>query len=73
MDPHTHAERYRAWPSLAHQRLLGPDRGVPLAEVSDLLVERDNPFGRLTHVAPAARLSETPASWLRPAAPFSSN
>jgi hypothetical protein len=39
-----------------------------LADVSDLLVECDGPFGRLTQVALAARLSETPASWSRPAA-----
>ena len=40
-----------------------------LADVQDLLAERDSPFGRLRHVVPAARLSETPASWLRPAVP----
>ena len=39
------------------------------ADVADLLTERDSPFGRLTHVLPAARLSETPASWSRPAVP----
>lgn len=41
-----------------------------LADVGDLLAERDSPFGRLRHVLPAARLSETPASWSRsPALP----
>ena len=28
-----------------------------------------SPFGRLRHVVPAAQLSETPASWFRPAVP----
>jgi crotonobetainyl-CoA:carnitine CoA-transferase CaiB-like acyl-CoA transferase len=41
-----------------------------LADVADLLAERDSPFGLLRHVAPAARLSETPASWARPAVPL---
>jgi crotonobetainyl-CoA:carnitine CoA-transferase CaiB-like acyl-CoA transferase len=48
-------------------------RGVAdqtLADVQDLLAERDSPFGRLRHVVPAARLSETPASWARPAVPL---
>jgi crotonobetainyl-CoA:carnitine CoA-transferase CaiB-like acyl-CoA transferase len=41
-----------------------------LADVGDLLAESDSPFGRLRHVAPAARLSETPASWSRPPVPL---
>ena len=41
-----------------------------LAEVDDLLATCDSPFGRLRHVAPAAHLSETPASWSRPAVPL---
>jgi crotonobetainyl-CoA:carnitine CoA-transferase CaiB-like acyl-CoA transferase len=41
-----------------------------LAEVDDLLATCDSPFGRLRHVAPAAILSETPASWSRPAVPL---
>ena len=40
------------------------------AAVEDLLVESDTPFGRLRHVRPAARLSETPAAWARPAVPL---
>jgi hypothetical protein len=40
------------------------------AGVGDLLAERDSPFGRLTYVVPAARLSETPASWSRPPVPL---
>jgi crotonobetainyl-CoA:carnitine CoA-transferase CaiB-like acyl-CoA transferase len=41
-----------------------------LADVDHLLAERDSPFGRLRHVIPAARLSETPPSWARPPAPL---
>jgi crotonobetainyl-CoA:carnitine CoA-transferase CaiB-like acyl-CoA transferase len=40
-----------------------------LADVGDLLAPCESPFGRLVHVAPAARLSETPAFWPRPPVP----
>ncbi len=40
------------------------------ADVDDLLTERDSAFGRLRHVVPAARLSETPAGWSEPAVPL---
>ncbi|PYO37792.1 MAG: carnitine dehydratase [Candidatus Rokuibacteriota bacterium] len=42
---------------------------LTLLAVDDLLAETDTPFGRLRHVAPPARLSETPAFWSRPAVP----
>jgi crotonobetainyl-CoA:carnitine CoA-transferase CaiB-like acyl-CoA transferase len=38
--------------------------------VQDLLADMDSPFGPLRHVVPAARLSETPAFWSRPAVPL---
>jgi crotonobetainyl-CoA:carnitine CoA-transferase CaiB-like acyl-CoA transferase len=41
-----------------------------LEDVDDLLISSVTPFGRLRHVAPAARLSETPACWTRPAVPL---
>lgn len=47
-------------------------RGAPeltLEAVQDLLADMDSPFGRLRHVLPAARLSETPAFWSRPSVP----
>jgi hypothetical protein len=44
-----------------------PDQTV--ADVDDLLTERDSPFGRLRHVVPPARLSETPCAWTRPPVP----
>ncbi len=40
------------------------------ADAQDLLTTRDTPFGRLTHVVPAARLSDTPCLWSRPAVPL---
>lgn len=39
-------------------------------DIEDLLIETDSPFGRLTHVAPAVQLSETPTRWERPSVPF---
>jgi crotonobetainyl-CoA:carnitine CoA-transferase CaiB-like acyl-CoA transferase len=39
-------------------------------QVSDLLTDANTPFGRLSHVVPAARLSETPAFWARPPVPL---
>jgi crotonobetainyl-CoA:carnitine CoA-transferase CaiB-like acyl-CoA transferase len=45
-----------------------PDPG--LDDVRDLLEETDTPFGPMTGVRPVARLSETPASWARPAVPL---
>ncbi len=38
-----------------------------------LLMEHDSPWGRVTHLAPAVQLSETPGRWLRPAAPRGSH
>ncbi len=43
---------------------------LSLDDVADLLAESDTPFGRLRHVVPAPRLSETPAFWSRPAVPL---
>lgn len=43
---------------------------LTLEDVADLLTDADTPFGRLRHVVPAARLSETPAFWSRPAVPL---
>lgn len=39
------------------------------ADVGDLLATCESPFGQLTHVTPAARLSETKAFWARPPVP----
>jgi crotonobetainyl-CoA:carnitine CoA-transferase CaiB-like acyl-CoA transferase len=41
-----------------------------LADIEDLLISSDTRFGRVRHVAPAARLSETPPRWARPTVPL---
>ena len=46
----------------------GPDPGVD--DVADLLESSDTRWGRLRHVAPAARLAETPGRWALPAVPL---
>jgi crotonobetainyl-CoA:carnitine CoA-transferase CaiB-like acyl-CoA transferase len=43
---------------------------LTLEAVQDLLADMDSPFGRLRHVLPAARFSETPALWTRPTVPL---
>jgi crotonobetainyl-CoA:carnitine CoA-transferase CaiB-like acyl-CoA transferase len=39
-------------------------------DLQDLMVDSDSPFGTIRHVAPAVTLSETPARWTCPTAPF---
>ncbi len=39
-------------------------------ELSDLLIEEHGPFGTVRHLAPIAKLSETPGRWSRPSAPY---
>ena len=43
---------------------------LTLEAIQDLLADMDSPFGRLRHVLPAARFSETPALWSRPTVPL---
>jgi crotonobetainyl-CoA:carnitine CoA-transferase CaiB-like acyl-CoA transferase len=43
---------------------------LTLDAVQDLMADMDSPYGRLRHVVPAARLSETPAYWSRPPVPL---
>lgn len=42
-------------------------------DVADLLEQSDSPFGRLTAVRHAGRLSHTPPRWARPAVPLGSD
>jgi crotonobetainyl-CoA:carnitine CoA-transferase CaiB-like acyl-CoA transferase len=44
--------------------------GLTVEQAGDMLTEVDSPFGRLRHVVPPARFSETPAYWSRPAVPL---
>jgi crotonobetainyl-CoA:carnitine CoA-transferase CaiB-like acyl-CoA transferase len=54
------------------------DAAAVASRPADLLPERiaalsmtsETPYGRLTHLAPAVRMSETPARWARPAVPL---
>jgi len=46
---------------------------LPADELKSLLMEHDSPAGRITHLAPAVQLSETPGRWSRPAAPRGSH
>ena len=43
---------------------------LPAEEIAALSTSSDSPFGRLTHLAPVARLSETATRWERPAVPI---
>jgi len=43
---------------------------LTLEGVQDLIAAMETPFGPLRHVVPAARMSETPAYWSRPAVPL---
>lgn len=46
---------------------------LPAEVLPRLLMEHDSPWGRVTHLAPAVQLSETPGRWARPAAPRGSH
>ncbi len=55
-------------------RVAGRDQTDPgLDDIRDLIASSDTPFGRVSHVVPAAGLSETPAYWARPAVPLGSH
>jgi len=45
-----------------------PDE-LPADELQSLLTQHDSPIGRLTHLAPAVQMSETPPRWMRPSVP----
>ncbi len=56
-------------------RLPGPADGRDspdprFEDLQDLMVENDSPFGRLRHLGPVLRLSETPPYWARAAVPL---
>ncbi|MES2784994.1 MAG: CoA transferase [Pseudomonadota bacterium] len=43
---------------------------LPADELGKLLMESDSPIGRLAHLAPIVKMSETPPHWTRPAVPL---
>jgi crotonobetainyl-CoA:carnitine CoA-transferase CaiB-like acyl-CoA transferase len=46
------------------------DKELYPAEISRWSIESDTPVGRLRHLGPTVRLSETPPYWARPSAPL---
>jgi crotonobetainyl-CoA:carnitine CoA-transferase CaiB-like acyl-CoA transferase len=46
------------------------DKELYPAEIARLSIESDTPVGRLRHLGPTVRLSETPPYWARPSAPL---
>jgi crotonobetainyl-CoA:carnitine CoA-transferase CaiB-like acyl-CoA transferase len=46
---------------------------LPADRLAQLMTTTDTPFGRLRHLAPAAALTATPATWTLPTAPLSHN
>src|SRR6266446_7147396 len=46
---------------------------IPQAEIDRWSIESDTPAGRLRHLGPTVRLSETPPYWARPSVPLGYN
>jgi crotonobetainyl-CoA:carnitine CoA-transferase CaiB-like acyl-CoA transferase len=46
---------------------------IPQADIDRWSVESDTPVGRLRHLGPTVRLSETPPYWARPSVPLGHN
>jgi len=44
-----------------------------MSSISDLLMDSATPWGRLTHLAPVLKMSETPPHWRRPTVPLGSH
>ena len=42
------------------------DFDLPPERLAELSMTSDTPWGRLTHLAPTVRMSETPARWDKP-------
>jgi crotonobetainyl-CoA:carnitine CoA-transferase CaiB-like acyl-CoA transferase len=55
---------------LAESAIAGLPRELPEAEVAALSQETRSPMGLIRHLAPAARMSETPPRWARPPVPL---
>jgi len=57
-------------PRTAAAERAGRPAELPTGRLAELLTETDTPFGRLRHLAPAARMSATPPRWDRPTVPM---
>jgi crotonobetainyl-CoA:carnitine CoA-transferase CaiB-like acyl-CoA transferase len=55
---------------VAKEKWQGLDRHPPAEEIKRLSVNTETVWGRLTHMAPVLKLSETPPHWTLPAAPL---
>lgn len=47
-----------------------PSAATGFGDPVDLMTQTETPFGRLTHLTPAIRMSETPARWKLPTVPL---
>jgi crotonobetainyl-CoA:carnitine CoA-transferase CaiB-like acyl-CoA transferase len=61
-----------AWIQGLGRVVLTPDAGSDDG-VGDLLMETQTPFGRLTHLRPVVKMSETSPRWQRPSVPLGSS
>jgi hypothetical protein len=46
---------------------------IPQSDIDRWSIESDTPVGRLRHLGPTVRLSETPPRWARPSVPLGHN
>jgi crotonobetainyl-CoA:carnitine CoA-transferase CaiB-like acyl-CoA transferase len=57
-------------PRLAPSEVASTAADLPVERLEALMTTSDSPFGRLRHLAPIARLSETQPRWDRPSVPL---
>jgi crotonobetainyl-CoA:carnitine CoA-transferase CaiB-like acyl-CoA transferase len=55
---------------LGQEALAGVPEDLPRDELRGLYMETESPAGRLAHLKPAVRMSETPPRWARPVVPL---
>jgi hypothetical protein len=46
---------------------------IPQADIDRWSIDSDTPVGKLRHLGPTVRLSETPPRWARPSVPLGYN
>jgi hypothetical protein len=46
---------------------------IPQADIDRWSIDSDTPVGKLRHLGPTVRLSETPPYWARPSVPLGHN
>jgi crotonobetainyl-CoA:carnitine CoA-transferase CaiB-like acyl-CoA transferase len=55
---------------VTREKWQGLDRYMPAEEIGRLSIDTNTPWGRLNHMAPVLKLSETPPHWKLPAVPL---